>query len=622
MSAFVSPSTGDDLPWDQHDPLFGAHTSAEDDPDQPDRDLPECVSSYSFLMPTLARLSCTFLLLVLAISTLYSTSPTTPQKRRSPRATSASQVRPSSFPPAPHYSRANLATDETTPALLHPDRHRDPSLKKAADARFQSLSYAFEVLSDPHKRAIYDELGEDGLKTSWEVATKGKTAQELRAEYERLNRQQLEANLENLVKSKGELTITSDARILFLSDDERIRLGGPEDLSPMQRLQSISTRQLFLKHSFTPINPATSIVLTSQLLARQGVGAGNMLIKLQHNLSSKLSLEIGTTLLRPRSLTFKSTYSPDADTFVRLDVLPLKSLSFPQPPKFTLTLGRKIFAQTTGTLTLRSGNYALGSWGKRLLQPYSDSTLSLGLHHDSGWNAELTSGVFTQQLSTSWGKTVLGGVKLNVFGVVTNTGAASVGWSADRRITENVKAGMGVEVAVNGSMTFKLRFTRLGQRIHLPILVASSFDAPLFATLTILPAAGMIATNYWILAPRKRRRVTSSKIRELRKEYADYILEKRTEALEAQALLKEHVARRIREEESKNVPLQSLLAPSASQLTIPPNRSKSHLLGFYDCAVGEKKQLRIRYRFRNKVHVHIYEDREAVGIPMREHCLE
>ncbi|GAA5865759.1 hypothetical protein JCM1840_003250 [Sporobolomyces johnsonii] len=604
MSAFASSSTADDLPWDQHDPLFGAHTSVEDDHDQPDRDLSNDL--YAVL--------------------------------NVPNDASEEDI-------AKSYKR--LA------ALLHPDRHRDPSLKKAADARFQSLSYAFEVLSDPHKRAIYDELGEDGLKTNWEVGTKGKTAQELRAEYERLNRQQLEANLENLVKSKGELTITSDARILFLSDDERIRLGGPEDFSPLQRLQSISTRQLFLKHSFvTPINPATSIVLTSQLLARQGAGAGNMLIKLQHNPSSKLSLEIGTTLLRPRSLTFKSTYSPDADTFVRLDVLPLKTLSFPQPPKFTLTLGRRIFSHTTGTLTLRSGNYALGPWGKRLLQPYSDSTLSLGLNHGSGWNVEATSGVFTQQLSTSWGKTVLGGVKLNVFGVVTNTGAASVGWSADRRVTENVKAGMGVEVAVNGSMTFKLRFTRLGQRIHLPFLVASSFDAPLFATLTILPAAGMIAANYWVLAPRKRRRVTS-KIRELRKEHADYIVEKRTEALEAQALLKEHVARRIREEESKNgliieeaiygvldardekveeevelrwldvtVPLQSLLAPSASQLTIPPNRSKSHLLGFYDCAVGEKKQLRVRYRFRNKVHVHVYEDREAVGIPMREHCLE
>jgi len=65
-------------------------------------------------------------------------------------------------------------------ALLHPDRHRDPALKSAADSRFAKVQEAYETLSDPHKRAIYDELGSSGLKTNWEVATKGKTAAEVR----------------------------------------------------------------------------------------------------------------------------------------------------------------------------------------------------------------------------------------------------------------------------------------------------------------------------------------------------------------------------------------------------------------------------------------------------------
>jgi curved DNA-binding protein CbpA len=66
-------------------------------------------------------------------------------------------------------------------AILHPDRHaRTPSLKSAADARFAQLQHAFEVLSDPHRRAVYDELGEEGLKTQWEVGVRGKTASEVR----------------------------------------------------------------------------------------------------------------------------------------------------------------------------------------------------------------------------------------------------------------------------------------------------------------------------------------------------------------------------------------------------------------------------------------------------------
>lgn len=296
-------------------------------------------------------------------------------------------------------------------------------------------------------------------------------------------------------------------------------------------------RQIFLKHNFTtPISPSTALVATTQVLARQGQGAGNVLLKLQHNPSSKLSLEVGTTVLRPRALTFKSTYAPSADTFARIEV-PFRSVA--QPPKFTCTLGRLIYPATTGTVTFRSGAWALGPWGSELLQPYSDSALSVGINHGSGWGVEATNTVFVKQVAVSYGRTVLGGVRVELAGVVTNVGATSVSISADRRITENVKAGMGLEVAASGAMTVKLRcacfsrvearlprpltgfsslslalfslpcsFNRLGQRINLPIIIASSFDARLFAGFTLLPAVGIIATNHFVLEPRKRKRVS------------------------------------------------------------------------------------------------------------------
>lgn len=47
-----------------------------------------------------------------------------------------------------------------------------------------------------------------------------------------------------------------------------------------------------ISHSQTPINPATNLVVTSQLAARNGAGAGNLLFKLQHNPSSRLQLEV------------------------------------------------------------------------------------------------------------------------------------------------------------------------------------------------------------------------------------------------------------------------------------------------------------------------------------------
>ncbi|KAI3781618.1 hypothetical protein L2E82_11636 [Cichorium intybus] len=43
----------------------------------------------------------------------------------------------------------------------HPDKN--PNNKKEAEAKFKTISEAYDVLSDPKKRAIYDQYGEEGL---------------------------------------------------------------------------------------------------------------------------------------------------------------------------------------------------------------------------------------------------------------------------------------------------------------------------------------------------------------------------------------------------------------------------------------------------------------------------
>ncbi|MDP3274029.1 MAG: DnaJ C-terminal domain-containing protein [Deltaproteobacteria bacterium] len=50
---------------------------------------------------------------------------------------------------------------------LHPDRNQEDA---AAEARFKKVNVAYEVLSDPKKRAVYDEFGEMGLRDGFDPA--------------------------------------------------------------------------------------------------------------------------------------------------------------------------------------------------------------------------------------------------------------------------------------------------------------------------------------------------------------------------------------------------------------------------------------------------------------------
>ena len=50
----------------------------------------------------------------------------------------------------------------------HPDKHPEAE-KEAATKRFAEVAEAYELLSDPDKRRIYDQVGYEGMKNAGQV---------------------------------------------------------------------------------------------------------------------------------------------------------------------------------------------------------------------------------------------------------------------------------------------------------------------------------------------------------------------------------------------------------------------------------------------------------------------
>uniref|UniRef100_A0A8I5KXQ7 DnaJ homolog subfamily C member 11 n=1 Tax=Homo sapiens TaxID=9606 RepID=A0A8I5KXQ7_HUMAN len=105
--------------------------------------------------------------------------------------------------------------------LYHPDKHRDPELKSQAERLFNLVHQAYEVLSDPQTRAIYDIYGKRGLEMEgWEVVERRRTPAEIREEFERLQREREERRLQQRTNPKGTISVGVDATDLFDRYDE------------------------------------------------------------------------------------------------------------------------------------------------------------------------------------------------------------------------------------------------------------------------------------------------------------------------------------------------------------------------------------------------------------------
>ncbi|KAF9916096.1 hypothetical protein BX616_004629 [Lobosporangium transversale] len=533
--------------------------------------------------------------------------------------------------------------------IFHPDKHSDPALKQAAETKFHVINKAFEVLSNPQLRTAYDEYGEEGINTKWEIGHRVKTPQELREEYARLAREKREMELESLVRSRNEITVNINASRVFKEEEILTPFGGTAYAKKnsggyLSALKRTEIMQLYMKNSFeTQFGPRTQFIVGGQMSSRNGMGGGNIIGTIRHTFNEKLNVELGSSLLNPRIGVLKGTYSIDPLTFITGSA---QVRNFQGPAPLVLTFGRRITKGATGYMTYRTGEWAIGSWGPVFERRREFSSLALGVSsqdENRAYQIEVQTGLMQSHISVDHTWTLDRSTKVRVGGNVSTTAGIHASIGGDRKVTQHVKVGLALEVSLSGIVIFNIKVKRLGQSLTVPIILAGEFNPKIAFWAAVLPICAITALDTGYVKP-KRKKERAQKIAELRHIHADFIAKQKKEAEEAIELLRESTARKMLQEQEKDglvivqahygnldaapelglvvdvtIPVQALV--NNSQLIMPAGHSKSHILGFYDPCLGEKKQLKIRYEFQRRMHEVVVTDLASVAAPVRSHLL-
>ncbi|KAG9127808.1 hypothetical protein FRC07_009000 [Ceratobasidium sp. 392] len=532
------------------------------------------------------------------------------------------------------YALFNLPKDATTDEIhkryravamsLHPDKVRDESRKAATAARFQEVQRAYDILSDPNRRAIYDMFGEEGLKTKWDVGQKYKTPEELRDEYARLARAARLQDAENLVRSQGELVCAVNAMSL---SQRRLPL--------VNRLGGVAQAQLGLKHKFdTVVDDRTRVTFTSRLVSMRGKAGGNIFGTVKHQYSPRLQLEATSGLLEPRTLISKATFEYNEETTLRAESTVIMANALVDLPRLTLTAQRLLDPTLTGVIAFTTPTLT------------SPSALAVSLSSTGGLQTTVELSPARLQVSAEYNVRV-GGKQGVVLGASAGGGLAQGGLgmtlevNGTAKVAEATTVKLAVAAGLPGGVSLRINLNRLGQRIIVPIQLSREFDVQLALYTAVIPAIGAVLVNQLILKPRRQKQA-KTRLEKLREERAERLSEDRQAAADYIVSVKEQVDRKIEAERTVDgliilearygsskqielghgdrtidvaVPLQLLV--NGAQLSIPGGRSKAGLLGFYDPCTGERKSLRIKYTFRGRVHDVTVEDRAGVTMPLR-----
>ncbi|XP_014717351.1 dnaJ homolog subfamily C member 11 isoform X1 [Equus asinus] len=517
--------------------------------------------------------------------------------------------------------------------LYHPDKHRDPELKSQAERLFNLVHQAYEVLSDPHTRAIYDIYGKRGLEMEgWEVVERRRTPAEIREEFERLQREREERRLQQRTNPKGTISVGIDATDLFDRYEEEY-----EDVSG-SGFPQIEINKMHISQSIeAPLTATDTAILSGSLSTQNGNGGGSINFALRRVTSAKGwgELEFGAGDLQGPLFGLKLFRNLTPRCFVTTNCA-LQFSSRGIRPGLTTVLARNLDKNTVGYLQWRWGIQS--AMNTSIVRDTKTSHFTVALQLGIPHSFALIS--YQHKFQDDDQTRVKGSLKAGFFGTVVEYGA-------ERKISRHSVLGAAVSIGVPQGVSLKVKLNRASQTYFFPIHLTDQLLPSAVFYATVGPLVVYFAMHRLIIKPYLRAQ-KEKELEKQRESTATDILQKKQEAEAAVRLMQESVRRIIEAEESRmgliivnawygkfvndkskksekvkvidvTVPLQCLVKDSKLILT---EASKAGLPGFYDPCVGEEKNLKVLYQFRGVLHQVMALDSEALRIPKQSHRID
>ncbi|XP_012646971.1 dnaJ homolog subfamily C member 11 [Microcebus murinus] len=517
--------------------------------------------------------------------------------------------------------------------LYHPDKHRDPELKSQAERLFNLVHQAYEVLSDPQTRAIYDIYGKRGLEMEgWEVVERRRTPAEIREEFERLQREREERRLQQRTNPKGTISVGVDATDLFDRYDEEY-----EDVSG-SGFPQIEINKMHISQSIeAPLTATDTAILSGSLSTQNGNGGGSINFALRRVTSAKGwgELEFGAGDLQGPLFGLKLFRNLTPRCFVTTNCA-LQFSSRGIRPGLTTVLARNLDKNTVGYLQWRWGIQS--AMNTSIVRDTKTSHFTVALQLGIPHSFALIS--YQHKFQDDDQTRVKGSLKAGFFGTIVEYGA-------ERKISRHSVLGAAVSVGVPQGVSLKVKLNRASQTYFFPVHLTDQLLPSAVFYATVGPLVVYFAMHRLIIKPYLRAQ-KEKELEKQRESAASDILQKKQEAEAAVRLMQESVRRIIEAEESRmgliilnawygkfvndrsrksekvkvidvTVPLQCLVKDSKLILT---EASKAGLPGFYDPCVGEEKNLKVLYQFRGVLHQVMVLDSEALRIPKQSHRID